>query len=346
MRKTKKKKNQKYDLLIKIGLSALSFLIMLVFVELFLRALPLYTLFEKEDDLIIFLKNSTDPVLSFELKPDSRGYIYDQETVINGRGERGKLYPYEKKPGTKRLVFIGDSLTFGFGNKLNESYPYLLENSLNQASQETYEAINLGVYSYNTVQQVQSLKRKGLHYSPDIVVVGFYIANPEGYYNRLSFAKSLRKKTIEKLPSLITYILQDTVTSHLAFNSITTIVGRKQPKNFDFIYNKSTENWKNFEQALYELKVLSKKNNFKVLFVIHPQLIDFTDYPLKKYHTMVENRAKNHNFIVIDMLDYYEEFEPRELKIAHQDSAHPNHEGNKIISQGLFDNMAKHKLLE
>ena len=90
----------------------------------------MYTIVDKDDNLIKFIQKSNNSKLAYELKPNAEGYIYGKKIIINQKGERGYLYPHEKPNDTIRIIFIGDSITFGFGNLINESYPYLIENKL------------------------------------------------------------------------------------------------------------------------------------------------------------------------------------------------------------------------
>ena len=332
-----KKEVRRNDILINIFVLAVTLVLVFLFLELFFR-FYVYTVFDKNDDLINFIQESNNSRLAYELKPNSQGYIYDKKVEINQNGERGKLYPYGKPKETTRIVFIGDSITFGFGSLINESYPYLVEDSLNKKYTNRFEAIDLGVYSYNTVQQVESLKVKGLRYSPDIVVVGFYISNPEGDFNRLNPQVPKRK------------ILHATITSlskHSYFFKYALDTFRMLGIENDFsdIYDKNSKDWKNFEAAINDLESLSKKNDFKVVFVIHPQLYNFDKYHLNEYHNTIRSLAESKGFIVLDMLDYYKEYDAKKLKAAKQDYSHPNHLGNIIISKEITDTFIKNNLL-
>ncbi|MFB3788518.1 MAG: SGNH/GDSL hydrolase family protein [bacterium] len=49
------------------------------------------------------------------------------EYRINRVGMRDIDHTTYKKPGTTRIVFLGDSLTEGYGVELRQSYPYLIQ---------------------------------------------------------------------------------------------------------------------------------------------------------------------------------------------------------------------------
>ena len=80
----------------------------------------------------------------------------------------------EKTPNTFRILVLGDSVTFGHGAV--SDYPSLLEVSLKRWRPEVdWQVWNLGVPGYNTAQEFTYLEEVGRRYSPDLVVVGFFL---------------------------------------------------------------------------------------------------------------------------------------------------------------------------
>ena len=87
----------------------------------------------------------------------------------NSMGMRGESeYSYKKPAGKRRILVLGDSLTFGYEAADNETYPYYLENDL-----KGFEVLNFGVGGYGHDQMLLYLKDDGIRYSPDIVILGF-----------------------------------------------------------------------------------------------------------------------------------------------------------------------------
>lgn len=83
----------------------------------------------------------------------------------NSMGLRAK--ELEPKSGY-RILALGDSFTLGQGEEAAYSYPVQLERLIKT------EVINAGVSGYNTEQEYEFLKRYGLKYAPDLVMLGFY----------------------------------------------------------------------------------------------------------------------------------------------------------------------------
>lgn len=115
-----------------------------------------------------------DPRLGWALEANAEGssertgYRIDYRT--NARGLRDDDAPYEKPPGTYRIVLLGDSRTFGFGVPVEKHFSRLLEGYFRDL-----EVINLGVSGYGVDQELLVLRDQGLRYQPDLVMA--YVAH-------------------------------------------------------------------------------------------------------------------------------------------------------------------------
>lgn len=69
--------------------------------------------------------------------------------MINAEGLRDYEYDYQRPAGVTRILALGDSVTFGWGVKLEDTYPKVLERLLNGGeSRDRYEVLNCGVGNY------------------------------------------------------------------------------------------------------------------------------------------------------------------------------------------------------
>ena len=95
---------------------------------------------------------------------------------VNDQGFRGRPVPAEKIPGTKRLVFLGSSVTFGWGVPAHRAFPELIRQELENAFPGTaFDVLNAGVPGYSSFQGLRYLKRILPKYEPDVVVAEFGI---------------------------------------------------------------------------------------------------------------------------------------------------------------------------
>jgi hypothetical protein len=104
------------------------------------------------------------------------GYYSGQPARINNLGFRDdKDYEVEKGPNVFRIMVLGDSVTYGYGVKFEETWPYLFQKRLEEWKPETnWQVWNMGVPSYEMDAELKTLEEDGPKYKPDLVIVGFY----------------------------------------------------------------------------------------------------------------------------------------------------------------------------
>ena len=116
-----------------------------------------------------------DKNLFWKLRPHQTiksNFFVEGVYQINSLGLRDSEFSAEKKAGTVRMICFGNSCTFGWKVKLEETYPKQLEKLLNSdLSYKKYEVINAGVTGYSTFQGIRFLKEQILKYKPDIITV-------------------------------------------------------------------------------------------------------------------------------------------------------------------------------
>ena len=104
----------------------------------------------------------------------------------NSKGLRGANdYAYDRTPGIRRILVLGDSFTFGTEVSDDETFSHDLETMLPNT-----EVLNLGVQGYGQDQMLLYLRQEGVKYRPDIVVLGFiYVDAYRNLWNFFAYAK-------------------------------------------------------------------------------------------------------------------------------------------------------------
>lgn len=117
-----------------------------------------------------------DDVLGWRLRPGVEDDWAGVRIQVNAKGLRGPEVPYARTPGALRILYLGDSVTFGFRLRdAREAYPYVVARHLEAAGSRRVETLNSGVGGWSPWQQLRWLQDEGLRYSPDLVVVGFVL---------------------------------------------------------------------------------------------------------------------------------------------------------------------------
>jgi len=126
---------------------------------------------------------SARPGLRYELIPG--GYSPDYIGVpvaINRLGLRDREIAVPKPPRTVRILAVGDSVTFGYGVRLEETFVKVLEARLNAGgSAARYEVVNAGVEECGFDGYYQLLRGLAPTLEPDLVLVGVVLNDIQRY---------------------------------------------------------------------------------------------------------------------------------------------------------------------
>lgn len=105
--------------------------------------------------------------------------------TINSQGLRDYEVSYGKASGTRRILFLGDSMTAAMQVPLEKTFAKILEKRLNSnVADERWEVVNGAVNGFGTDNELLFYRLEGLKYQPDLVIVGVYLAN-DIYNNHL-----------------------------------------------------------------------------------------------------------------------------------------------------------------
>jgi len=215
------------------------------------------------------IRRSADARLIYENRPNLNVIYEDALLTTNARGERGRLHPLDRRPGTVRVVGIGDSFMFGQGVSDDQTYLSRLEAQLRRV-----EAVNLAVPGYNTVMEVAALEKHGLAYQPDVVLIEF-VSNDLNLPNFLwtsrdvfaldrSFLASFVRERLRRRKSLSHRrpVEDENLVAAPTEENPNVFLGtsdRVPPEYADMV------GWDAYEKAMTRLTELSREHDFKVM---------------------------------------------------------------------------------
>lgn len=105
-----------------------------------------------------------------------RSHVLYGDHTTNEFGFNDRDYEHERRPGTFRVLVIGDSFNWTFGPDGN--YAGVLERLLGARFAGCgVEVVNAGYPQMHTGQQLALLRKFGMQYRPDLVVLGFFVGN-------------------------------------------------------------------------------------------------------------------------------------------------------------------------
>ncbi len=203
---------------------------------------------------------SANKKLVYELRPNLDTKFGHRELRSNRTGLRAdRDYTIEKPAGTVRIIGLGDSGMWGWAVHQHEVYMALLEVSLKEREEKQYEVLNFAMPGYNTFQEIEMLRYKGLQYKPDIVVINWC----RNDYQPPFFAT--KKRTYdERDVSYVWLLLFDRPGFKRRTEPIVLKAGEVDAKFVDPVILEHS-GWTGVKKCLQQLKTLGAEHGFKVL---------------------------------------------------------------------------------
>ncbi len=273
-------------------------------------------------------RRSPLPGLPYELAPGMWKRSHGTVIRTNSHGMREREIPIEKPDAVARIAVLGDSYTFGFGVGAHRAYPRLLEGLLNQRSPggRHFQVLNFGVGGYSTQDEAAVLAQRALAWSPDLVIVGYVLNDPED----------------EPIQPLQSYYQEPRWWQrfHL-LRLVAKADWQWRVRRFgggDYIRSLygDPRKWKNVVDGFASIQQAARSRGIPVMAVVFP-LCTVDDCALYAYgplHRMVARAAAADGFEVVDLLPVYARRPPRELRLADSD-AHPNEEGHRVAAEAI-----------
>lgn len=281
-------------------------------------------------------QHASRPDLIFTVKPNSRSH-----QVSDGFRRR---YSERKENDVTRILIFGDSVTFGYHIEKEDIYSANLERLLNSGSKK-FEVVNYGISQYSTVQEVALAEAYVSKMSPDLIILGYVLndPNPDGSVNdffKRDKARSLAGNwLLERIKLLTNNREEDPVLAGCEF--------------FDY-YSRmhcSVQKWGAVQNAFQRLADLSAQYDFPVLLVIFPMFSSepgatFSEYPWVEVHEQVRNEGIKNGFEVLDLLPDFSRYEVQDFKLADHDRLHPNKFGHEVAAKAIYEKLKRTGIAE
>ena len=149
-------------------------------------AFRLYTKFETIYDIemhkyAIKLKQASHiDGLSHEHIPNTEAQLMNVNVAINNIGLRDDFIDNVKNKNEYRIIYLGSSITMGWGVPFDSVFTSLLEEKLNTNNNDIYyNIINAGIGNYNTEMESIYLDMNITSLQPDQVFLHYFINDAE-----------------------------------------------------------------------------------------------------------------------------------------------------------------------
>jgi lysophospholipase L1-like esterase len=279
---------------------------------------------------------STNPAIGYEPvpgleRPEGDLGFWDWRSRSNSLGFRDREHPVARTPGVTRILVLGDSVAAGLRIPDDgDVFPPRLERILNERGRRA-EVLNFAVSGYNTQQEVEILKDRGLRFDPDLVILAYCLNDNESRENDI-----LRALLAERRGAR--FIDPDRLSPLLVRSALYRLVRhRLEPADGDDdAYARLRRD--RVEEYFHELGRLSRAKGFRVVVAVFPLFAGVGDYANLEYHATLRSIAADAGLEFLDLLPAFRSCEaaagagPIAL-----DPLHPSAEGHRCAAAALAD---------
>jgi hypothetical protein len=216
----------------------------------------------------------TSPERRYTLKPHFVGRTYSARCEINSLG----LRDYERPvlDNAFRIVVLGDSITFGIGVEVDQTFPKILEGRLNEEFGDRFpvQVFNLGVPSYNTVQEYLYMRESYDTFRPDMILV-VYCAQNDSMNVSTSHVGMNRRPMVVTIKNILRNLYSYDFLASRFYLLQYRLRARDHADEYEqrlfydnVLYQEDYEGWINTKECFRDIKVFCDENRMSLVFAI------------------------------------------------------------------------------
>lgn len=280
-------------------------------------------------------RRSNVPGLSYELTPRFVGDARGMHIETNSLGMRCHEPAATKDERLVRIAVLGDSVTFGFSVRGEETYCSVLERELaatEAGAGERFEVLNFGVGGYSTRDEAVVLEHKALPLDPDLVIVGYFLNDPD-FEASQPLHRYFRGTSWWEHSHLVRLMAKR------RFDAEKQIYGAGDL--YSYFHAEGEPRWSSVLAAFDRMKELCDARGVRVLLVVFPCYLGFASFDGYLHgflHDKVVAAGQERGFATLDLLDAFRASgaKPEEVRA---DPEHPNARGHEIAARAILEKL-------
>jgi lysophospholipase L1-like esterase len=303
----------------------------------------------------VFFVNKRSEAIRFEYDSDPRGYFGPGNAVVhqtNGNGFRGPDCALAKPAGTFRLVFLGDSFTFGEGVRFEDTFAEATAALLAQRLPDArlrFESCNLGVSGYNTADALFLFEALVPRLSPDAVILGYVIndAEPPLFAMDPSRGPVRRPREIEVAEGVDSATPPDVGLYRLRVAQLVWQLRAERRRGsatedyYRSLYRPDAEGWAATRAALDGLVAAARRENLPLVVMLFPILHRLDDgHPYLDAYRIVQQQVEGAGGQFLNLFPAFAGMDAESLWV-HPTDQHPNERAHRIAAEQLANRLAE-----
>jgi lysophospholipase L1-like esterase len=269
-------------------------------------------------------QKSDDPHIDFDHRRSQSALLQNTDIRLNSFGLRGpEVTPLQA--GQRRILFLGGSITLGWGVAEKDTLEARLERMLNEGGNAA-QVLNGGVGNYNAERYVSRFFKELTPLKPTDIVVHYFLRDaeelPPGGGNIL-----LRHSELA-------------VTLWIAYHRLFDRHGEASlVEHYRSVYDPSAPGFTVMQSELRGLADYAQQNNVRIYLAMTPDVHNLVDYKFGFVHDIMRKIAEADGYVYIDLLPAMLGHPPEQLWAMPGDP-HPNAFGHKLMADAIFPVLA------
>jgi len=265
-------------------------------------------------------QQSADPALDFDHIQSKSALLQNVDISLNEWGLRGgPVKPLA--PGGRRILFLGGSITLGWGVREADTVEARLQEMFSEAG-ENVQVLNGGVGNYNAERYVSRFLKELTGLNPTDVVVHYFLRDaedlPPGGGNIL-----LRNSELA-------------VTLWIAYHRLFDKSGESSiVDHYKAVYEPDQRGFLVMQEKLKELANYAKAHGIRIYLAMTPDVHNLVDYKLEFVHELMRDVAVADGYRFVDLLPAMRGRPPQDL-FAMPGDPHPNALGHELMAEAIF----------
>jgi lysophospholipase L1-like esterase len=277
-----------------------------------------------------------DENLSFRNPIRHRGIYQGVEIATNEMGLRER--PLSPPSGERRRILVlGDSVAFGWGVRIEDTFSRQLETDLRQKLNIYAETVNSGVPGYNTKQETAFLAQYYESLKPDLILL-LYVNNDIDTIDRERTHMGIRPDLWKNPTGVADYYLSWSrlyfMARHLTPVLFSAMIG-------PFTDVRTAPGWQQSMESLAAMARYCRERNVPLVVFQFRMVSNALENALKNDITGV---AGKEGFHYCDTLPWFQGRNLRELTNSFIDT-HPNAKGHRILAAGALSYLTREGLV-
>jgi hypothetical protein len=264
-------------------------------------------------------KPAANPALGHDHVSGKEATLQSVRIRINKEGLRGpEILP--KDPNRRDILFLGTSITLGWGVAEEETVSARVEKALRDSG-ESVQVMNAGVGNYNAPRYVQRFFERYARLEPTDIVVHYFLRDAQ---------------VLEQGGG--NWILRNSQLAVTLWNVWHKLAAKGEKdfleKHYQEVYSEGSPGRIAMEKSLADLASYAKTKNISLTLAMTPDVHDLTNYKFGFIHEMMSKLASTYGYRFVDLYPALKGLKPEEI-FSMPGDPHPNGLGHKLMAEAI-----------